>query len=382
MNRRQAIVLERKGNRMTVMTKSGEFLTLKAAHEGVFPGDVVTLSPPVASQIIFGRLIPALALSVVMIFLSFFGYHEYLMARPAVAYMTFDSYGSIELEINDRNQVTSAVALDQAGVEILKSIDYKFKPVDVVMAELVKAQESKGSTNVVIALVPVDEDREVKHLEDMVVTGVAKEIWAEPAGPGDTDPPPAAPEVSVAMVTLDLAAREEAKKMGISAGRAASWALSHVPAKPQEPGEPRVDPSQEPQGEPSDIIKIWDTIRSKLPEVNLENVIQQEEPEKYLKDVTKKWLKELDNMLKAKEKDKNKDKDKDKDKDKGADDDALKGKDKDKDKDKDKGKDVDKGKDRESVTGKPDRSDDRENTRTKQPSNRGGDVSRFRDPRR
>ncbi len=343
MNDRQAMVLERKGKKITAMTRSGKFITLRSAHEGIMPGDTITVPSPFMASLVLGRLVPALALSAIMVFVSLFGNQGYLMARPAVAYMTLDSYGSIELVINDRNQVASAQALDEAGFEILSSVNYRLRPVEGVVADLVKAQGAKGATNVVISLVQATPEHEISQLEDKVANEVAREVWKSPDGDaGDSDPaggddPPQSPKVSVAMVTLDLDARTESKNMGISAGRAASWALSEWQSDDFDHETPEAgSKSQDPPLKVEDPLEIWETIRTELPRINLDSVVDHEEPEKYLKDVTKQWLKELDHFLKAEEKARDKDKGKDKDKDKDKDRDRDKNQDNKKDKDKSK----------------------------------------------
>lgn len=308
MNDRKAMVLERKGKKITAMTRTGKFITLRATHEGVMPGDTISVPSPFMGRLVFGRLVPALALSAIIVFLSLFGNQGYSMARPAVAYMTFDSYGSIELVINDRNQVASAQALDEAGFEILSSVNYRLRPVEGVVADLVKAQGTRGATNVVISLVQATPEHEISQLEDKVANEVAREVWKSPdndAADGDPvgiDDPYQTPKVSVAMVTLDLDARTESKNMGISAGRAASWALSEERSIKNDYVTPEADPKPEdPSFKIEDPLGIWETIRTELPKINLDSVVDHEEPEKYLKDVTKQWLKELDDFLNAEE---------------------------------------------------------------------------------
>ncbi len=277
MNRRQGLVIERKGKRTTVMTSSGEFLTLALKDEAVLPGDTVLLPGSFATGFFGRRLVPAAALAAVMVIASFFAYQGYLMARPSVAYITLDSYGSIELEVNDKGLVKRATGLDGAGTEILKGVSFRLKPVEQVFKSLMRAQDLRGIKNMVIALVPAIGDQKVTGLEDVVAREVEKELWGAPFSSADYVP--------VSMVTLDLDAREEARSLGISAGRAASWALS--------------DPLnlQSPVGG-SDSQDLLENIRNNMPVMSLDLALEHEEPEQFVKDLTKQWIREVDCRLK------------------------------------------------------------------------------------
>jgi hypothetical protein len=55
------------------------------------------------------------ALSLIIVLVSSFAYRQYLYAQPVVAYVSLDSVGSVELEVNGAGIVKSATALDAAA---------------------------------------------------------------------------------------------------------------------------------------------------------------------------------------------------------------------------------------------------------------------------
>lgn len=324
MERQKGLVVERSGRKVTALIRSGELVTFKPARDDLIVGMEVSI-PVRGSLFARRRLAPALALSMVLVLISSFGYQQYLFAQPVVAYVTVDSVGSVELEINQAGLVRSATGIDEAGQKALSSVEFKNKPAQEVVAALVKAQDPEKTLEVVVAVVPVPAtagqsakhvekaEKAVEKLEKKVVDGASSSA------------------ASLTSLRLDPEVRESARQLGISAGRAALWALSrqNTPAenKPGEggPDEPVVPPAQETPGkgheeEPGQTGKlgstppgqdkkdsILDAIKGALPQVDVEDMTELNEHkdskdrEKFLKDLTKDWIDKVVEQMKDKE---------------------------------------------------------------------------------
>ncbi len=257
MNDRRGLVVKRTRNRVTAITKSGEFVTWKDRRD-LMPGEEVIVPSPRFQGFVWQRLVPATALAAVLIFLSFFGYRHYLYARPVLAYVTFDSSGevagSVELEVNDRGLVKKAVALDEAGAQALSGLRVEMQPVQTVLTELRRAMPNGGK--VVVAFIPVTEPKAdsqpepgesgKKSGQSSLIADLAKKVF-DSVG-------------EATAVVLDMETRAVAHELGLSAGRAASWAMwdlesATLLSPPDDPGtEPVTEPSDpEPVAEPLHI---------------------------------------------------------------------------------------------------------------------------------
>lgn len=350
MSERRGLIIERSRNRVTAVTKSGEFVTWKDRRD-LMPGEQVTIPSPRLQGFVWRKLVPAVGLAMMLVFMSFFGYQQYLYARPLMAYVTFDSAGgtagSIELEVNDRGLVKSATGLNQAGTEALAKVNCEMKPVQAVLASLSKTQTD--TKDVVVAFIPVEAKSETSahttggknHKKDNRAADLEKKVL-------DTIK-------EATTLVLDLETRNEAKELGISAGRAASWALwkhesegkpgkggpdtSDAPDAPDdasgthgfdkphenpgqgqvvEPGKPGQSGQQEQpgqkgqsgvkpgnstppgQGKKGSAETLLDEIRSTLPQFDFEELDKKDSNniEKRLDEVTKEWLKTVKEMTK------------------------------------------------------------------------------------
>lgn len=227
MSQRRGLVIERSGDKVTAITKSGEFVTWRDDRD-LIPGEEVLLPAPRFQGFFWKRVVPATALAAILIVTSFFGYRQYLYARPVLAYVTFDTSGevpaSIELEVNDRGLVKRAVALDDAGAEALSRITVEMQSVQTVLMRLRETMPSV--TQVIIAFIPVTEESAPESKMSSKVSGLAQRVF-DSAG-------------EATAVMLDMETRAIAQELGLSAGRAALWALWNL----------EVDALQEPGSEP------------------------------------------------------------------------------------------------------------------------------------
>lgn len=309
MKSERGLVVERNGRKVTALTRSGDLTIFKASRDDVMVGmevDVPVRIPLFAPR----RLAPAIALSLVIVMLSSFGYQQYLHAQPVVAYVTVDSFGSVELEVNQAGRVKVATAIDSAGQDALASVQYENRPVQEVVADLIEAQDPEKKGDVVVSFVPSVKDRpsekDAAKAERAVEKAVEKFEKKVLDRAGEST-------ANVTSLRLGSDVRQAAKELGISAGRAALWALSQQPNQVQDPepdltldpaADPGPKPDPEPQASDEDTIppgqekkdRLIDTIKSALPEVDdetfsdLNSKKDSKEREKFLKDITTDFL--------------------------------------------------------------------------------------------
>ena len=284
VEQKRGLIVEQTGRKVTALTRSGEFVTFKSSREDLMPGMEIIIPAPVAfPAFAWKRLAPALALSMVVLLVSFFGYRQYLYAQPLMAYLTLDGAGSIELEVNKAGLVKAATPIDEAGSQALAKVDYLNKPAEKVVSALLQLPDAKESTEVVVAVIPVKEDPGVDSLEKKVLEKAEK-----PA------PDPKAEPRTVTAFRLDTETRESAKKLGISAGRAALWALSHQAAETIHVQGQETPDARDKGGQPETL----DAVKESLPKVSQNEV---KEKEKSLKDITKDWVNKITEELRKEE---------------------------------------------------------------------------------
>lgn len=213
-----------------VLTRDGRFLRVKSRGIPPMVGEEIPLPSPFASWTSWTRWVPAAALACVMVFVSFFGYTKYIQARPAAAYVSVDSSGSVELEVNDRGLVRSAKAFDQEGEKLLSQVRYEFQPVDKVIAEMAKVESKKGSSGFIVGFVPIKETPQVLKFEARIREQVRKAaanfpLPASQTGP-DTGQAPGVTNPLVNTFRFTVEIREKARTMSMSPTRLLVWGLS------------------------------------------------------------------------------------------------------------------------------------------------------------
>jgi hypothetical protein len=259
---RIGLIVDKNHDKITVMTKDGRFITLRTNSNDYMIGETILLPRKSIWGITTTRIIPALAMSLLLVFGSFFGYTKYLEARPLIAYVTLDSIGSVELGINDKSLVKTATAFDAFGSQLLSEIDWYMKPVEQVVKLLVEAQKN-DELGPLVAVVSLGEPDEVELLETKVNQEVNNTLNA---GAGSD-------KQSINAIRIDQDTRDAASDLNISAARAFVWAAFHKSSQ-QYYETPYTLTSPEPGDEPKpgrhQVIEI---IKESLPAIAHDQLI-------------------------------------------------------------------------------------------------------------
>ncbi len=213
-------VLEINSDTALVMTSDCDFLEinrregLAAGQEIVFSRrDIVKKSKPFDRRIITYALVACLALLFICIpvYTSFFTG----AAGAAVAYVSIDMNSSLELTVNDKSRVLVAEALDQDGEKLLQTVSVQGKPVTEAIKDLIgAAEEMKYISNededlVLVCLSPADMEKQ--NPKSVVNIGDKLADYEK----SNTK--------KVKVVGATKTQYQEAKQMGMSAGRYALW---------------------------------------------------------------------------------------------------------------------------------------------------------------
>jgi hypothetical protein len=271
---RQALVVETSKDGITVLTSDGQFRLVPIKNSVYMVGEQITL-PDLTGisttskctgrhtfvHFLRRRLLPIAAVASFILCASFFGYTKYLEARPVLAWVTIDlvdSPGSMELEVNDKGLIKSVTYFDEETERLASSLNLYMKPVDCAVEALLKNKQQHNQPEVVIGIIPVEEDAAVDRLEEKILKDArkaaekaakqtakaaekavkqaarggkpAEKAPKETEHPKDANPKGAETKkwftpAAINHIRLDKKTREVAKELKISAARAAIWAL-------------------------------------------------------------------------------------------------------------------------------------------------------------
>lgn len=218
---RRAIVMEMSEKHLIVLTPTGEFRRVpRASITDVDIGDEIQLAsrrkpiPRRAWAWTAAALVVLLLFPIVMVPTS--------KAAPIVAYVTLDVNPSVELGINDEEEVRELRGLNIEGKELASGIEYKGKHAAEVVASLVEKTNETASSitsedhDIVIASVVVgdkleDPDQFEAELESEIHEAVTKVV-------------PSNDNVTVLSVPKEV--REEAERSGVSTGKMAVYLMA------------------------------------------------------------------------------------------------------------------------------------------------------------
>ncbi|MBD3920149.1 anti-sigma factor domain-containing protein [Paenibacillus sp. PR3] len=219
---RRAIVMEMSEKHLIVLTPSGEFRRVpRSGQVDADIGDEIILAnrrrqiPRRAWAWTAAALVVLLLFPLVMVPTS--------KAEPIVAYVTLDVNPSVELGINDEEEVRELRGLNDEGKNLASGIDYKGKHAADVVASLVEktssvidAQAAAADHDIVIASVVVgnkliDPDQFEVQLESDIHEAVTKVV-------------PSSDNVTVISVPKEV--RDEAERSGVSTGKMAVYLMA------------------------------------------------------------------------------------------------------------------------------------------------------------
>jgi|GEM_PF-2012449 len=212
-------VLEIKSDTALVMTSDCDFLEINRL-EGMETGQEVVFSRrdvvPRGRQT-GRRLTYALVACLALFFICIPVYTSFFTATAgaAVAYVSIDINPSLELAVNNKSRVLAAEAFDQDGEKLLQSVPVQGKPVTEAIAALIGAAEkmeyisNDGEDLVLVCLSPAEEGEQ--NPETLVNIGDKLADYEK----SNTD--------KVKVVETTNTQYQEAKQMGMSAGRYTLW---------------------------------------------------------------------------------------------------------------------------------------------------------------
>ena len=265
------IVVKAGRGHAVVLTRDGRFLRVRSHGIPPLVGEEIPLPSTFVPWTSWTRWVPAAALACIIVFISVFGYAKYIEARPALAYVSVDSTGSVELEVNDSGLVRSATAFDEDGRKLLSQVNYKFRPVETVIAEMAKIESKKGSSGFIVGYTPIKETPQAAKVESRIREQVRKISAdfplprAQEGSSGDSEPGTTNPMVNMFKFTVET--RDKARSMSVSPGRLAVWGLSlkSKGGRSSQTGSNQTGPGQggEQEGRVSE-----DKVRNSLPDVS------------------------------------------------------------------------------------------------------------------
>ncbi|WP_366922597.1 anti-sigma factor domain-containing protein [Metallumcola ferriviriculae] len=204
MGTKKGLVMAVNGNKATVLTPEGEFKEYQMT--GIAIGDEVVLPVPTTRT-------PYWLSAAVLLIIVLAGMAGGVLFQPAgnvYAYISMDINPSVELAVSSRGTVTEVNPLNNDGARLVAAAEVKRLPVDNAVAVLLrKAREmgylDTGDNTVVFSVNPIQ--------------GEAKERLKLASRLRNTAYNNLPKETTVSTVSVGSELREEAKSMGLSAGK-------------------------------------------------------------------------------------------------------------------------------------------------------------------
>lgn len=153
----QAVIMEIKGDKIIVLTKDGNFKKIDKPSYKVDVGMEITISTP-----FYNNYRRVAAIFLVFILLSGFGASAYAYYTP-YGYVNVEVNPSVEIIYNRFNKVLKVTGINQDGQELVKVMeDYKYKPIDSVVSEVVYESSLQSNTKEVEVLLTYENKMENK----------------------------------------------------------------------------------------------------------------------------------------------------------------------------------------------------------------------------
>ncbi|EFM11662.1 conserved hypothetical protein [Paenibacillus curdlanolyticus YK9] len=232
----RGIVMEKSEKHYIILTPDGQFQKITRVPGSSFDiGDEVTGSRRRRRpRRVIGAWIAG-AVALLLLFPMFMVPTS--QAAPVVAYVSLDVNPSVEMGIDDEEQVRELRGLNEQGSSIIVNMKYKGLNAAVVAAEIVeRASQTKAEINIsskddrdiVITSVMLDgkakdPERFEAELESDIHKAVTDKLHAGELGTPANDSKPG--NDGITMLSAPEEVREEAEKNGVSAGKMAVYLL-------------------------------------------------------------------------------------------------------------------------------------------------------------
>lgn len=223
----KGILLEMEGGKAVILTPQGEFKRIPIQPGAWEIGDEITTAVTLPAVPWFRwRWAPTAvvaAAAALMLLLMPIGYQAWALAQP-FAIVTLDINPSVQLTLNERDEVLKVEALNEDGKAIIRGVDWKRHPVGEVLEMLTTKAVEAGKLNpadaesvVVVAVAPATQKDLTKSQSTKLVQatrqGVDNALVKESAKKHVES------KTQVATLTATAQEREEASQEGLDVGK-------------------------------------------------------------------------------------------------------------------------------------------------------------------
>ena len=214
----KGIVMEMTDKSIIVMRQDGKFDRISRRNRSCEIGEEIIYadagvnwrSPSVAGR----SAVVAAVVFCLVVFASFAGK---MGSSEVVAYVSLDINPSIEMGIDEKEQVLELRGLNDDGSDLIQAIDYKGKPMESVTASLLdKAEQkslAKGEADIVIASSVVNANAKLNDEQ------IAEKLRQQVTNHIKTTHPDQVSSYQVEAFAAPQEVREEASKTGVSMGK-------------------------------------------------------------------------------------------------------------------------------------------------------------------
>ena len=198
----RGIVMEVNKKTVTVITKDGRFCRLpKRSH--------VEIGQEYAYH---SSSRPWMSAAAVLVFLVLTAVHTFNVPATAVAYVTVDINPSLELGVSKKMEIVSVVPMNDDAINLLDGLKLKGLPLEIGLDEIFKIAKQKkyiheeSPTIILAGMSANNENKNMEPLQD-VLNKASEKFSSEQT------------TVKMSVVSVDKKTRDDAKELGVSAGK-------------------------------------------------------------------------------------------------------------------------------------------------------------------
>jgi len=216
----KGILLEVEGRWGVVLTPAGEFKRIPIPRGSGEVGDEITFAEGV--EIAWAKWI-GVAVAAAIMLVAPLGYQQWTLAQP-FAIVTIDINPSLQLTLNNRNDVIRVEGLNADGTLVLQGLSWKSKSVDEVISavtdravEIGKLNPAEVGSSVVVAVAPAKSiELKQSHAEELVTRSkdaVVHTVTERAKGQQKQV------QTTVGALSATVKERDDAKENGLDAGQ-------------------------------------------------------------------------------------------------------------------------------------------------------------------